>query len=217
MTALRPIKKKIQSERGASITFALLLFLVCAVLCSVLITAGTAAAGRMSRIAETDQRFYAVTSAAELLKDLLDGKSVTLVEKEDEVYLFDKEYEDVDPEEDYIANNQVYGTGANGENLLNSTLNLISFNRLKGVSSNRTLSLTSAIEGFSPVTIEEDYGGQETLTLTLYNSLDNKGEPSTATNRYTLTMTFYLEKADISPATKVTWSLKSMKASGGGE
>ncbi len=214
MTALRPIKKKIQSERGASITFALLLFLVCSVLCSVLITAGTAAAGRMSQIAETDQRFYAVTSAAELMKDLLDGKSITLVEKDGKVYLFDKEYEEIKPEDDYIPDNQVYGTGAIGQNLLNSTLNLISFNRLKGEGSNRTLSLTSTIEGFSPVTIVEDYDGQETLTLTLYNSLDNKGQPSTATNRYTLTMTFYLGKADISPAAKVTWSLKSMKASG---
>ena len=214
MTALRPIKKKIQSERGASITFALLLFLVCAVLSSVLITAGTAAAGRMSRIAETDQRFYAVTSAAELMKDLLDGKSITLVEKDGKVYLFDKEYEEIKPEDDYIPDNQVYGTGAIGQDLLNSTLNLISFNRLKEEGSNRTLSLTSTIEGFSPVTIVEDYDGEETLTLTLYNSLDNKGEPSTATNRYTLTMTFYLGKADISPAAKVTWSLKSMKASG---
>ena len=168
----------------------------------------------MSQIAETDQRFYAVTSAAELMKDLLDGKSITLVEKDGKVYLFDKEYEEIKPEDDYIPDNQVYGTGAIGQNLLNSTLNLISFNRLKGEGSNRTLSLTSTIEGFSPVTIVEDYDGQETLTLTLYNSLDNKGQPSTATNRYTLTMTFYLGKADISPAAKVTWSLKSMKASG---
>ena len=64
------IKDKLRSQTGASITFALLLFLVCAVLSSVIIVAATAASGRMSKIAETDQRYYAVTSAAELLKNL---------------------------------------------------------------------------------------------------------------------------------------------------
>ena len=63
------ILKKLRSRRGASITFALLLFLVCAVLCSVILAAATASSGRMSKLAETDQRYYAVTSAAELLKD----------------------------------------------------------------------------------------------------------------------------------------------------
>ena len=50
------LKKKVASRRGASITFALLLFLVCAVVSSVVIVAGTAAAGRISRMAEMDQR-----------------------------------------------------------------------------------------------------------------------------------------------------------------
>ena len=63
------ILTKLRSRTGASITFALLLFLVCAVLSSVIIVAASAAAGRMSGIAEADQRYYAVTSAAELLRD----------------------------------------------------------------------------------------------------------------------------------------------------
>ena len=74
------ILNKLRSRTGASISFALLLFLVCAVLSSVIIAAATAAAGRMSKIAETDQRYYAVTSAAEALTDLLDGKTVSIVE-----------------------------------------------------------------------------------------------------------------------------------------
>ncbi len=74
------ILNKLRSQTGASISFALLLFLVCAVLCSVIITAATAASGRMSRIAETDQRYYAVTSAAELMKDLFgEHPTVTVV------------------------------------------------------------------------------------------------------------------------------------------
>ena len=67
---------KLQSQRGASITFALLLFLVCAVISSAVIVAGTTAAGRMSQMAEMDQRYYAVTSAAELMKDSIDGRTV---------------------------------------------------------------------------------------------------------------------------------------------
>ena len=78
MTALRPIKKKIQSERGASITFALLLFLVCAVVGSAVLTAGTAAAGRLSQIAEMDQRYYSVNSAARLLISLVEGDKVNV-------------------------------------------------------------------------------------------------------------------------------------------
>ena len=72
------IRNKLRSQTGASISFALLLFLVCAVLCSVILTAVTAASGRMSSLAETDQRYYAVTSAAELLKDLFDEETVQI-------------------------------------------------------------------------------------------------------------------------------------------
>lgn len=83
MTALRPIKKKIQSERGASITFALLLFLVCAVVGSAVLAAGSAAAGRMSKIAENDQRYYSVNSAARLLIDLVEGDEVKVTKETD--------------------------------------------------------------------------------------------------------------------------------------
>ena len=67
------LANKLNSRRGASITFALMLFLVCAVVSSVVIVAGTAAAGRMSRLAESDQRYYAVTSAAKMLCDMCDS------------------------------------------------------------------------------------------------------------------------------------------------
>lgn len=79
------IKDKLRSRMGASITFALLLFLVCTVLSSVIIVAATAASGRMSKIAETDQRYYAVTSAAVLLKDMIadPDKPISIVEVEE--------------------------------------------------------------------------------------------------------------------------------------
>ena len=73
----KKIFKKLNSRRGASLTFALLLFLVCAAVGSVMLTSATATAGRVSENYEYDQRYYAVTSAAELLRDTLGGESLT--------------------------------------------------------------------------------------------------------------------------------------------
>ena len=73
---MQAIKKKLSSRRGASITFALLLFLVCSVVGSVVLTAGTAAAGRMSKISEMDQRYYSVNSAAKLMIGLFERDEI---------------------------------------------------------------------------------------------------------------------------------------------
>ena len=78
MDAMNAIKNKIRSRTGASISFALLIFLVCAVISSIVIVAASAASGRLSTVREMDQRYYAATSAAEALRDAFDGKSVTL-------------------------------------------------------------------------------------------------------------------------------------------
>ena len=75
---MNAVRRKIESQKGASITFALLIFLVCAVVSSVVIVAGSTSAGRMSQIAEFDQRYYAVTSAARLLKSEIDGKTLVV-------------------------------------------------------------------------------------------------------------------------------------------
>ncbi len=77
-TMREKLAAKLRSGRGASITFALLLFLVCAVIGSVVLAAGTAAAGRISQLAQADGRYYAVTSAAKLFREELDGKSYTI-------------------------------------------------------------------------------------------------------------------------------------------
>lgn len=74
------IKNKITRRDGASITFALLLFLVCSVICSVVLTAATAASGRFSRLAKNDQRYYAVTSAAGLLEQMLLEEPASIVQ-----------------------------------------------------------------------------------------------------------------------------------------
>ena len=74
------IMNKLRSNKGASITFALLLFLVCAVLCSVIVAAASVAAGRMSKIIQNEEAYYAVTSAAEMMKKMIDGETVSLIE-----------------------------------------------------------------------------------------------------------------------------------------
>ena len=80
---MNDLKRKLNSQRGASITWALLIFLVCAVVGSVVLTAGTAAAGRMSQQAVSDQRYYCVTSAVQLLIDKIDGETVTAVQQKE--------------------------------------------------------------------------------------------------------------------------------------
>lgn len=77
------LRKKIRSRTGASLTFALLMFLVCAVVGSAVLAAGSAAAGRMSKIAENDQRYYSVNSAARLLIDLVEGDEVKVTKETD--------------------------------------------------------------------------------------------------------------------------------------
>ena len=61
------ICQKLKSKSGASLSIAMLVFLVCAVLGVVCVAAATASAGRLSKLAENDRRYYAVASAAELL------------------------------------------------------------------------------------------------------------------------------------------------------
>ena len=65
---MQKLREKLRSEQGASILFALFFFIVCAVIGSIVLTAATAAAGRLSRVKEMDERYYAVNSAAQVLE-----------------------------------------------------------------------------------------------------------------------------------------------------
>ena len=75
---LNDIKRKISSQDGASLTWALLLFVICAVVGSVVLTSGTATAGRFSKLSSYDERFYAVTSAVSMLRDILEESEVSI-------------------------------------------------------------------------------------------------------------------------------------------
>lgn len=82
MALVKGITKKLRSPRGASIIMALLLFMVCAIVGTVVLTAGTAAAGRASQLAAADQRYFSVTSATELLAKKLTGVTYTVTRTE---------------------------------------------------------------------------------------------------------------------------------------
>lgn len=119
---MNKISKKLRSEKGASITFALLIFLVCAVVSSAVLVAATAASGRVSQEAEMDQRYYSVTSAAEILKELIDGTSVTyakvlngIVENDDDA---------IAGADELIASEQIINNGTEKEITDNNTLSL---------------------------------------------------------------------------------------------
>ncbi len=105
--------EKIRSKSGASITFALLLFLVCAILSAVILVVGTTSAGRMSGLAETDQRYYTVNSAAQLITDGLDGKTISMFKIGDKYYRFYKPMNKV-TESDITTANEVT-VGENSE------------------------------------------------------------------------------------------------------
>ena len=62
------MRRKLKSENGASLALALLFFVICAMVGSVVLAAATAAAGRVNKtLREADQRKYALESAANLL------------------------------------------------------------------------------------------------------------------------------------------------------
>lgn len=59
---------KIKDNTGASLAMGLMLFLVCAVLGSIVLAAGSAAAGRMKMWNKSEQEDYALLSAADLIR-----------------------------------------------------------------------------------------------------------------------------------------------------
>ena len=62
-----------RDERGASILLALFYFLVCAVVGAVVLTAATVTTGQLVALEKSQQAYYSVSSAAELLRDSIVG------------------------------------------------------------------------------------------------------------------------------------------------
>ena len=88
----KALQKKISSQSGASIAMALLLFMVCAILGAIVLSAATAAAGRMSGLADDDQRYYSVASAAELVSQQLCDNPVVIKREQINTNTVTREY-----------------------------------------------------------------------------------------------------------------------------
>lgn len=71
------IRRKLNSQSGASIVIALIFFLLCLTVGAVVLTAATANVGRVTRIQNQQQAYFAVRSAAELIRDKIAGSYFT--------------------------------------------------------------------------------------------------------------------------------------------
>lgn len=196
------VTKKTSSTRGASITFALLLFLVCAAVGSVVLAAGTAAAGRMSKIAETDQRYYSVTSAAGLLRDVLDGQTVTATRTTTKEETLDQA--------GTVVNSETSGPSdpTSDSEDISMILQDAALWLMKGEEGphSRTYSVTardasgSAVSGVADVVMDESLASDGTLTLTVYNK---KKTGDAAASTYKVTLIFLADIHDFTD-TKTT-------------
>ena len=131
------LKKKLTTNKGVSILLALFLFLVCATVGSVVLTAGTAASGRRAQIEAADQRYYSVSSSASIIKKLVTENEVTVkrtcVAKESTTYTLIKDEaghssrtgspSTSDPV--YTYDNDLKGRMPSGDILLNLAASLI--------------------------------------------------------------------------------------------
>ena len=72
------ITKKLKSSSGASLSFALLFFIMCATIGSIILVAATTASGRLKNLQEDDQTYFATSSAAELVEDMMSEAEVSI-------------------------------------------------------------------------------------------------------------------------------------------
>lgn len=75
--------RKLRSQSGVSLSVALLFFVVCAALASMILAAAYAASGRVTKTMSLDQSQYAVDSAASLIRDELKSDVIVIQEKAD--------------------------------------------------------------------------------------------------------------------------------------
>lgn len=70
---MKEMKKKINSQQGASILLALMLFFVCFMVASVILSSATANADKLRQRDSNQKEYLSVSSAANLLKDIFGG------------------------------------------------------------------------------------------------------------------------------------------------
>lgn len=86
------LQEKLKEQKGASVLIALFVLLVCLIISSIVVTAGHASAGRIASVAKTDQRYYTVSSAANLFKEEIVNKPVVITRESKKTGNADPEY-----------------------------------------------------------------------------------------------------------------------------
>lgn len=191
--SMQTLRNKLQSRSGASITFALLMFLVCAVVGSVVLAAGTAASGRLSQLAEMDQRYYAVTSASDLMEEIVGAETGVVAAKITVTKIpYNVEGEPQTPTEAPAVTYTVDGTKstelASQTLIQNAALNMIQGDSAWGEAASITKQFTLTLpEQTNPLTVTETLAKNGTMILEISNS-DTTGQI------YTLKQTYQLEK-----------------------
>ena len=74
---MRRVKEKLKSNSGATILFAILVFMLCILAGTGALTAAAANSGRYTHLKADQQQYLSVSSAAKLLKGELSGKTFT--------------------------------------------------------------------------------------------------------------------------------------------
>lgn len=79
---MNEVQRKLHDRSGATLTVALLFFIMCAAAGSVILAAATTSTGRLSQLQASDQNYYAVVSAAKLIRDEIDGQTIAVGQME---------------------------------------------------------------------------------------------------------------------------------------
>ena len=82
---MNAVQRKLQDQSGATLTVALLFFIMCAAAGSVILAAATTSTGRLSQLQVSDQNYYAVVSAAKLIRDEIDGQTISVGQTETKI------------------------------------------------------------------------------------------------------------------------------------
>lgn len=79
---MNEVQRKLCDRSGATLTVALLFFIMCAAAGSVILAAATTSTGRLAEMQASDQNYYAVVSAAKLLRDEIDEQTISVGQTE---------------------------------------------------------------------------------------------------------------------------------------
>ena len=82
---MNAVQRKLQDRSGATLTVALLFFIMCAAAGSVILAAATTSTGRLAELQASDQNYYAVVSAAKLIRDEIDGQTISVGQTETKI------------------------------------------------------------------------------------------------------------------------------------